>query len=123
MNPYSWDPSPCPAPIDCRDPHPDKPQPYAASSFLSVAIARVLGTALNARCAKRPELVGKPLDLEARLPVIQAPDGLLEKLFVPLGYPKACSPTPCATAITASNGAAPNSAPGPSASPLHMTIM
>jgi 3' terminal RNA ribose 2'-O-methyltransferase Hen1 len=61
-------------------------RPYAASSFLSVAISRVFGTALNGRCTKRPELVDKPLDLEARLPVIQAPDGLLEKLFVPLGY-------------------------------------
>ena len=61
-------------------------RPYAASSFLSVAISRVFGTALNGRCAKRPELVDKPLDLEARLPVIQAPDGLLEKLFAPLGY-------------------------------------
>lgn len=61
-------------------------RPYTASSFLSVAISRMFGTALNARCAKRPELVDKPLDLEARLPVIQAPEGLLEKLFAPLGY-------------------------------------
>lgn len=61
-------------------------RPYAASSFLTVAISRIFGTALNARCAKRPELVDLPLDLEARLPVIQAPDGLLERLFTPLGY-------------------------------------
>jgi 3' terminal RNA ribose 2'-O-methyltransferase Hen1 len=61
-------------------------RPYAASSFLSVAISRVFGTALNGRCNKRPELVDKPLDLEARLPVVQAPEGMLEKLFAPLGY-------------------------------------
>ena len=61
-------------------------RPYAASSFLSVAISRVFGTALNGRCAKRPELVAKPLDLEARIPVIQSPEGSLEKLFAPLGY-------------------------------------
>ncbi len=61
-------------------------RPYAASSFLSVAISRVFGTALNGRCTKRPELVDKPLDLEARLPVVQAPEGMLEKLFAPLGY-------------------------------------
>jgi len=61
-------------------------RPYAASSFLSVAISRNFGTALNGRCTKRPELVEKPLDLEARLPVVQAPEGMLEKLFEPLGY-------------------------------------
>ncbi len=61
-------------------------RPYAASSFLTVAISRVFGTALNARCTKRPEMVEQPLDLEARLPVIQAPEGLIEKLFEPLGY-------------------------------------
>ena len=61
-------------------------RPYAASSFLSVAISRIFGTALNGRCTKRPELVDKPLDLEARLPVVQAPEGMLEKLFAPLGY-------------------------------------
>jgi 3' terminal RNA ribose 2'-O-methyltransferase Hen1 len=61
-------------------------RPYAASSFLSVAIARAFGTALNGRCTKRPDLVEKPLNLEASLPVVQAPDGMLEKLFAPLGY-------------------------------------
>ena len=61
-------------------------RPYAASSFLSVAISRIFGTALNGRCPKRPELVDKPLELEARLPVVQAPEGMLQKLFAPLGY-------------------------------------
>lgn len=61
-------------------------RPYAASSFLSVAISRAFGTALNGRCTKRPELVELPMDLEVKLPVVQAPDGMLEKLFEPLGY-------------------------------------
>jgi 3' terminal RNA ribose 2'-O-methyltransferase Hen1 len=62
-------------------------RPYAASSFLSVAISRVYGTALNARCTKRPELVEQPLDLEVVLPVVPAGDGqILHRLFEPLGY-------------------------------------
>ncbi len=69
-------------------------RPYAASSFLSVAISRVLGTALNGRCAKRPELVDKPLELEARLPAIQAPEGAPERLFDPLGYEVECRRLP-----------------------------
>lgn len=61
-------------------------RPYAASSFLSVAIARVFGTALNGRCNQHPELVEQALDLEIHLPVIPAPEGMLERLFEPLGY-------------------------------------
>src|SRR5918993_4775103 len=35
-------------------------RPYAASSFLSVAIAQVFGSALQGRCNDRPELAAKP---------------------------------------------------------------
>src|SRR5690348_16020906 len=35
-------------------------RPYAASSFLSVAIARVFGSALQGRCNDRPELAATP---------------------------------------------------------------
>src|SRR5919106_6252373 len=38
-------------------------RPYVASSFLSVAIARVYNTALGGRSRERPELVDKPLPL------------------------------------------------------------
>src|SRR3954464_11793029 len=38
-------------------------RPYAASSFLSVALSRVFGTALGGRCAKRPELAETKLAL------------------------------------------------------------
>src|SRR5919197_5941313 len=42
-------------------------RPYVASSFLSVAIARVLGSALGGRSKERPELVQQSLPLEARV--------------------------------------------------------
>src|SRR5918911_5530812 len=63
-------------------------RPYVASSFLSVAISEVYGTALNGRCAKRPELVDMPLPLHARIAVVPTRGGetLLKRLFEPLGY-------------------------------------
>src|SRR5712671_7065089 len=42
-------------------------RPYVASSFLSVAIARVLGSALGGRSKDRPELAAAELPLEARM--------------------------------------------------------
>jgi len=62
-------------------------RPYVASSFLSVAIARVFGSALGGRCRDRPELVGKPLPLAAgvaALPCRSADE--VRELFEPLGY-------------------------------------
>lgn len=63
-------------------------RPYVASSFMSVAIAQVLTSALAGRCRDRPELAGRPLPLVARLAVIRCRGGqeLLRKLFEPLGY-------------------------------------
>jgi 3' terminal RNA ribose 2'-O-methyltransferase Hen1 len=63
-------------------------RPYVASSFLAVAIARVLGTALGGRCERLPELAASPLPLEARLAAIpcRGGEGLLRRLFEPLGY-------------------------------------
>ena len=63
-------------------------RPYAASSFLSVAIARTLRTALGGRCEQRPELVQQPLPLAATvtpLPVRGGAD-LTKCRFAPLGY-------------------------------------
>jgi 3' terminal RNA ribose 2'-O-methyltransferase Hen1 len=54
-------------------------RPYVASSFLSVAIAEVFGTALSGRCQQRPELANTPLPLQASLAVLRC-------LFKPLGY-------------------------------------
>ena len=63
-------------------------RPYVASSFLSVAIARVLGSALGGRSKGRPELTEVPLPLEARISVLPCRGGeeFLRRLFEPLGY-------------------------------------
>ncbi|MDJ0737605.1 MAG: 3' terminal RNA ribose 2'-O-methyltransferase Hen1 [Nostocaceae cyanobacterium] len=63
-------------------------RPYVASSFLSVAIAQVLSTALGGRCKERPELVQTPIPLIAKLSVLPCRGGeaFLKQLFEPLGY-------------------------------------
>jgi len=63
-------------------------RPYAASSFLSVVLARWFASALSGRCAQKPELAALPLALEARLPVVpcRGGEGFLRALFEPLGY-------------------------------------
>src|SRR3954463_13492859 len=63
-------------------------RPYVASSFLSVAIARVLGSALGGRSKERPELAERAIPLEARISVLPARGGedFLRRLFEPLGY-------------------------------------
>lgn len=63
-------------------------RPYAASSLLSVAIARVFGTAMNGHSKERQNLADQPLDCEARLPAVPCRDGehFLRRLFEPLGY-------------------------------------
>jgi 3' terminal RNA ribose 2'-O-methyltransferase Hen1 len=63
-------------------------RPYVASSFMSVAISQVLGTAMAGRCKDRPELAGTPISLSARLEALPVRGGeeLLHRLFEPLGY-------------------------------------
>ncbi len=63
-------------------------RPYVASSFLSVAIAEIFGSALNGRSRERPELAATPIPLEAHLPAVPARGGaaLVRRLFEPLGY-------------------------------------
>ena len=63
-------------------------RPYVASSFMSVAISRVFGSALSGKCAARPELATERLPLRARLAVVPCAtgEGLLRRLFEPLGY-------------------------------------
>jgi 3' terminal RNA ribose 2'-O-methyltransferase Hen1 len=63
-------------------------RPYAASSFLSVAISQVLGTALNGKSKDRPELAGTPIPLTTKLDALPVRGGepLLRRLFEPLGY-------------------------------------
>jgi 3' terminal RNA ribose 2'-O-methyltransferase Hen1 len=63
-------------------------RPYVASSFVSVALSRVYGTAMAGRCEPRPELPDEALPLEARLAVLPVAGGeeILRTLFEPLGY-------------------------------------
>ena len=63
-------------------------RPYAATSFLSVALAQVYGTALAGQCRARPELAASPIPLEAQLTAVPDKGGgeLLPRLFEPLGY-------------------------------------
>jgi 3' terminal RNA ribose 2'-O-methyltransferase Hen1 len=63
-------------------------RPYAASSFMSVAIAQVFGSALQGRCKDRPELAATPIPLTARIDVLPVRGGerFLRNVFEPLGY-------------------------------------
>jgi 3' terminal RNA ribose 2'-O-methyltransferase Hen1 len=71
-------------------------RPYAASSFLSSAIAKMFGTAMSGRSKERPELAGEPIPLEARMPVVPCRGGeaILRRLFAPLGYELRVEPVP-----------------------------
>jgi 3' terminal RNA ribose 2'-O-methyltransferase Hen1 len=63
-------------------------RPYAASSFLSVAIARIFGSALGGRSRGRQELADAPLPLVAKIAALPCRGGerFLRSLFEPLGY-------------------------------------
>ena len=63
-------------------------RPYAASSFMSVAIAQVFGSALQGRCKDRPELATTAIPLTARIDVLPVRGGekFLRAVFEPLGY-------------------------------------
>jgi 3' terminal RNA ribose 2'-O-methyltransferase Hen1 len=63
-------------------------RPYAASSFLSVALGKVFATALSGRSKHRPELAAAALDFTVQLPVVSCRGGetVLRRLFEPLGY-------------------------------------
>jgi 3' terminal RNA ribose 2'-O-methyltransferase Hen1 len=63
-------------------------RPYVASSFLSVAIAQVFGSALAGTSKERSDLAKTPIPLTVRLSVLpcRGGEGLLRRLFEPLGY-------------------------------------
>jgi 3' terminal RNA ribose 2'-O-methyltransferase Hen1 len=63
-------------------------RPYAASSFLSVALARSLRTAMNGTSKERPELAQMAIPLEATAAPLPARGGekLVRALFEPLGW-------------------------------------
>jgi 3' terminal RNA ribose 2'-O-methyltransferase Hen1 len=67
-------------------------RPYAVSSFMSVAIARIYGTALAGR-SDRAELLERELALTATVePIRGASAELSQTLFAPLGYVVASEP-------------------------------
>ncbi len=63
-------------------------RPYVASSFLSVALSDVFGTAMTGRSKDRPDLAASEIPLEVRIPVLPSRGGeaLIRELFEPLGY-------------------------------------
>jgi 3' terminal RNA ribose 2'-O-methyltransferase Hen1 len=63
-------------------------RPYASSSFLSVAIARIFGSALAGRSKGRQELADSPMPLTANVSALpcRGGEGFLRSLFEPLGY-------------------------------------
>ncbi|MBI4956087.1 MAG: 3' terminal RNA ribose 2'-O-methyltransferase Hen1 [Myxococcales bacterium] len=63
-------------------------RPYVASSFLSVALGRVFGSAMKGTSKERAELAATPIPLEIELPVVPCRGGelFLRRLFEPLGY-------------------------------------
>ena len=62
-------------------------RPYAANSFLSVAIGRVFASALSGRSKDRAALADTAIPLVAQIPSIAAHGGrdLVPRLFEPLG--------------------------------------
>ena len=63
-------------------------RPYAATSFMSTAIAKVFGKAMSGRCEQFQELADTKLDLTASLYCLRdnGYEGLAKDLFEPLGY-------------------------------------
>ena len=101
-------------------------RPYVASSFMSVAIARVFGAAMAGNAKERPELaaVAIPLDVEIAAVPCRGGEGFLRSLFEPLGYEvsaerhrarRAVSRNGARAAICASSCGAPRGSPSCSA--------
>jgi 3' terminal RNA ribose 2'-O-methyltransferase Hen1 len=71
-------------------------RPYAASSLLAVAMARVFKTAMAGRCDARPELAAEALELELHIPALPCRGGtdVARRLFEPMGWHVAARPVP-----------------------------
>lgn len=63
-------------------------RPYVASSFMSVALAKVFGSAMAGRSVTHPERAAEAVPLEATIAVVSCRSGaaFLRALFEPLGY-------------------------------------
>ncbi|MDI6102871.1 3' terminal RNA ribose 2'-O-methyltransferase Hen1 [Actinoplanes sp. NEAU-A12] len=67
-------------------------RPYAASSLLSSALAKVFRSALRGASKDRPELAEVALPLEVRVPVLRGTVDLVTRLFAPLGWAVTATP-------------------------------
>lgn len=71
-------------------------RPFAASSFLAVAIAQVFSSGMSGNSKARAELAVTPIPLEAVIPVLRcrAGEAKLRACFEPLGYRVEAQPLP-----------------------------
>ncbi|MEU4476816.1 3' terminal RNA ribose 2'-O-methyltransferase Hen1 [Micromonospora sp. NPDC023966] len=71
-------------------------RPYAASSLLSSALAKVFRSALRGESRDRPELAATAIPLEVRVPVLRCRGGadLAARVFGPLGWTVTATPIP-----------------------------
>jgi 3' terminal RNA ribose 2'-O-methyltransferase Hen1 len=68
-------------------------RPYAASSLLAGALAKVFRSALRGESKDRPELAGEAIPLEIHVPVLRC-RGSAAALFEPLGWTVVATPIP-----------------------------
>ncbi|GAB3734879.1 3' terminal RNA ribose 2'-O-methyltransferase Hen1 [Nocardiopsis nanhaiensis] len=71
-------------------------RPYASSSLFTVALGRVLRTAVRGVCESRPELARTPIPLVLHLPAVPCRPGpeRARALFEPLGWEVRAEPVP-----------------------------
>ncbi|MBG0560468.1 3' terminal RNA ribose 2'-O-methyltransferase Hen1 [Actinoplanes aureus] len=69
-------------------------RPYAASSLLASALAKVFRSALRGASKDRPELAASVLPLEIRVPALRGTSELVTRLFAPLGWTVTATPIP-----------------------------
>jgi 3' terminal RNA ribose 2'-O-methyltransferase Hen1 len=74
-------------------------RPYAASSLLAGALAKVFRSALRGVSKDRPELVAESIPLEIRVPVLRGTADLATRLFAPLGWQVTATPIPFEPAL------------------------
>lgn len=63
-------------------------RPYVTSSWMSTAIAGVYASAMNGNCRDNPDMPNEAWPFVVRIPVVsvRGGEGVLRKLFEPLGY-------------------------------------
>jgi 3' terminal RNA ribose 2'-O-methyltransferase Hen1 len=74
-------------------------RPYAASSLLASAIAKVFRTALRGASKDRPALASERIPLEIGVPVLRGTESLTIRLFEPLGWQVSATPIPLESEI------------------------